>query len=310
MQRHPWSPRSLVRSLGIAILAVSAATVIRFALEPLIGFRSPLLLHTVAIAIVAQYEGVIAGLMATALGGLCVDYWFIGPVGRLLDGRPEDYVALALFVAAGALLSWFGGQRRTLLARFRASAAELRHAHMRLRLKHEIARMGSFEWFIPEKRLVLSPELERLYGVEPGAFGGKFDDLTKLVHPDDGPVVISCIQKAIAARRSVLDGDFRMLRDGEARWLHARCHVDYSPDGQPQSVIGIAIDVHELKVLRGFLSICMGCNSIEDADTKEWKKLETYMWEHSEIEFSHGLCPTCLVNMYPEFASNDERSAI
>ena len=284
---------------------MSAATVTRFALEPLIGLRLPLLLHTVAIAIVAQYEGVVAGLIATGLGAVCIDYWFIATVGSLAVAHPEDYVTLAVFVAVNTLLSWFGGQRRMLLTQSRTSAAELRHAHLRLRLKHEIARMGSYEWFIPEGRIVWSPELERLYGLEPGTFGGRLDDWTTLLHPEDGPAVISRIQKAIAEQRSVLEDDFRMVRDGEARWLHARGHIEYSPDGQPQSLIGIVIDIHELKILRGFLSICMGCKSIEDSHTGEWKQLEAYMWEHSEIEFSHGLCPACLGKLYPEFAGEN-----
>jgi hypothetical protein len=48
----------------------------------------------------------------------------------------------------------------------------------------------------------------------------------------------------------------------------------------------------EIKVLRGRLPICMWCKRIRDEDGS-WQKLETYIAEHSEADFSHGLCAEC-----------------
>ena len=48
----------------------------------------------------------------------------------------------------------------------------------------------------------------------------------------------------------------------------------------------------EIKVLRGLLPICMWCKRICD-ESGNWEKLETYIAEHSEADFSHGLCPEC-----------------
>src|ERR1035437_2827751 len=55
----------------------------------------------------------------------------------------------------------------------------------------------------------------------------------------------------------------------------------------------------ELKVLRGRLPICMWCKSIRD-EGGNWQKLETYIAEHSEADFSHGLCPNCKQEHYGE----------
>ncbi|MFN2126577.1 MAG: hypothetical protein ACK2TU_01855 [Anaerolineales bacterium] len=54
----------------------------------------------------------------------------------------------------------------------------------------------------------------------------------------------------------------------------------------------------EVKTLRGLLSICMKCNKIlvpggNEYDQTDWQRVETYIEEHSETEFSHGLCPEC-----------------
>jgi hypothetical protein len=53
----------------------------------------------------------------------------------------------------------------------------------------------------------------------------------------------------------------------------------------------------EIKVLRGRLPICMWCKRIRD-EGGSWQKLETYIAEHSEADFSHGLCPECKQEHY------------
>lgn len=54
----------------------------------------------------------------------------------------------------------------------------------------------------------------------------------------------------------------------------------------------------ELKVLQGLLPICASCKNIRDNEGN-WKQLETYIKQHSEAEFSHGMCPHCLQEHYP-----------
>ena len=48
----------------------------------------------------------------------------------------------------------------------------------------------------------------------------------------------------------------------------------------------------EIKNLQGILPICMYCHKIK-AELGDWKKLETYIEEHSDADFSHGICPDC-----------------
>lgn len=55
-------------------------------------------------------------------------------------------------------------------------------------------------------------------------------------------------------------------------------------------------EVHQLS---GLLPICMHCKKIRD-DQGYWKRIETYIEEHSGAEFSHGVCEECLNKFYPE----------
>ena len=54
----------------------------------------------------------------------------------------------------------------------------------------------------------------------------------------------------------------------------------------------------KIKTLSGLLPICASCKSIRD-DKGYWNQLETYIHNHSDAEFSHGLCPHCMKQMYP-----------
>jgi len=55
-----------------------------------------------------------------------------------------------------------------------------------------------------------------------------------------------------------------------------------------------------IKILRGLLPICSSCKKIRD-DKGYWNMLEVYIRDHSEADFSHGLCPDCIKRLYPEF---------
>jgi F0F1-type ATP synthase assembly protein I len=65
----------------------------------------------------------------------------------------------------------------------------------------------------------------------------------------------------------------------------------------------IILELHnaldEVKTLSGFLPICASCKKIRD-DKGYWNQIEAYISEHSEAEFSHGICPECSKKLYPE----------
>ncbi len=56
--------------------------------------------------------------------------------------------------------------------------------------------------------------------------------------------------------------------------------------------------LREVKVLRGLIPICASCKKIRN-DGGFWQQLEEYIGEHTEAEFSHGLCQPCLKKLYP-----------
>jgi PAS domain S-box-containing protein len=55
----------------------------------------------------------------------------------------------------------------------------------------------------------------------------------------------------------------------------------------------------KIKTLRGLLPMCAWCNKVRD-DRGYWKRVETYIQEHSDASFTHGICPSCLKKADPE----------
>jgi len=50
--------------------------------------------------------------------------------------------------------------------------------------------------------------------------------------------------------------------------------------------------LNHITTLQGNIPICMHCKKIRD-DKDAWKQMEIYITEHTEAQFSHGICPTC-----------------
>ncbi|MCA1766325.1 MAG: HAMP domain-containing protein [Desulfobulbaceae bacterium] len=59
----------------------------------------------------------------------------------------------------------------------------------------------------------------------------------------------------------------------------------------------------KIKTLSGFLPICSSCKMIRD-DKGYWNQIESYIRDHSEAEFSHGICPECAKKLYPDFVDD------
>ena len=71
-------------------------------------------------------------------------------------------------------------------------------------------------------------------------------------------------------------------------------------------VLLILEDVTEETALRSLLPICAKCKKIRD-DQNYWQRLEKYFMAHHSVDFTHGLCPDCARELFPEHAALAER---
>ena len=61
----------------------------------------------------------------------------------------------------------------------------------------------------------------------------------------------------------------------------------------------------QVKQLSGLLPICANCKKVRD-DEGYWHDVAVYIHKHSEADFSHGICPDCLQELYPEFYRGEQ----
>lgn len=62
----------------------------------------------------------------------------------------------------------------------------------------------------------------------------------------------------------------------------------------------LALALEQVKTLRGIVPICANCKNVRD-DQGYWSRVENYIKEHTEAEFSHAVCPDCMKKLYPQF---------
>jgi ABC-type sugar transport system permease subunit len=55
----------------------------------------------------------------------------------------------------------------------------------------------------------------------------------------------------------------------------------------------------KINTLSGLIPICSWCKKIRN-DQGYWQTVEHYIAEHSQAEFTHGMCPDCAKKYFPE----------
>lgn len=136
------------------------------------------------------------------------------------------------------------------------------------------------------------------------------------VHPDDLQKCLTIYEKSFS-QRQIFDMEYRLRRnDGVYRWIFDRGTPYSDSTGNFAGYIGTCLDVTdriesqnelrrkqeaEMSRLKELLPICAHCRNVRD-DKGYWQKLESYLHEHSDLTFTHGVCPSCIRKLYPDIA--------
>jgi DNA-binding response OmpR family regulator len=92
----------------------------------------------------------------------------------------------------------------------------------------------------------------------------------------------------------------------DRRELHARIRVGERVTALQSELVervhALEIALAQVKQLQGLLPICCYCKNVRD-DQNYWRQVDEYLTSHSDVRFSHGICPDCYRDIaLPELA--------
>lgn len=200
-------------------------------------------------------------------------------------------------------------------------AAELEGDHAVYRTLLESTK--AIPWKIDWESMSFSyvgPQIEELLGWTASSWVSVEDWATRM-HPDDREYVVNfCVSQS----QSGIDheADYRALtKDGDYVWIRDVVHVIRKENGEPEALVGFMFDISErkaleqslehsnaelqkannelhealqtIKTISGIVPICAWCGHKIRDDSDQWVSVEKYIRDHSDAQFSHGMCPSC-----------------
>jgi PAS domain S-box-containing protein len=179
--------------------------------------------------------------------------------------------------------------------------------------------VGVWDWNLETNEIYVDPNLKAMLGYADHEIRNHLDDWGKHVHPDDGEEVMAKANAHLEGSAPTYEVTHRMLhKDGSIRWFLARGTAMRDAKGRPYRVLGTDTDITErkqaeeeremlrerlekalTKILSGFINICANCKRIRN-ERGDWINVEHYISGRTGAEFSHGLCPQCIKDLYPD----------
>ena len=173
--------------------------------------------------------------------------------------------------------------------------------------------------------LVNEPQVELLGAASPSDVIGKTDHDFFL--ETEAEEMFADEQRVIETGTPMLGKEERITgKDGSVRWFSVTKVPLYDDDGKIIGTFGLSRDISERKALEfereklisklqdaldkvhtlhGLVPICANCKKIKD-DQGYWHEVDQYIQEHSDAEFSHGLCKACVKELYPGYVSEED----
>jgi PAS domain S-box-containing protein len=123
------------------------------------------------------------------------------------------------------------------------SATELREYASGMSEAERIVAFGVWNWDVASGRVRWSDELHRIYGLEPGQFGGTLDAFMERVHPDDREAVWAKVSRSLETHEPFVFEERITREDGAQRILLSQGRVVVGADGEAAGLVGVCHDI-------------------------------------------------------------------
>lgn len=147
----------------------------------------------------------------------------------------------------------------------------------------QVERMTPLDFIAVEDRPRVEESINRVFSLGSSNVEGGFQTSTGAVIP-----------YLFTGYRLVQDG--RNFLVGIGLDISARVGMEKEKE---ELIKELEATLSQVKQLSGLLPICAECKKIRD-DKGYWNQIESYIKNHSEAKFSHGICPDCAKKLYPD----------
>ncbi|MBD3366540.1 MAG: PAS domain-containing protein [Candidatus Eisenbacteria bacterium] len=182
-----------------------------------------------------------------------------------------------------------------------------------------------WDWDIRTNVVTTNDRKVEMLGYEPDAFrGAGYEAFTDLLHPEDYERTMRAMRDHMEGRSPVYQVDYRIRKaDGEYTWFMDRgLALERDTGGKPTHLRGLVIDlgselndaVHNeavVKLARAVLPssdapdrlvvLCSVCGKLKLSDD-DWYEVNASLPDAFPNEISHGICPVCVRELFPEEA--------
>lgn len=132
------------------------------------------------------------------------------------------------------------------------------------------------------------------------AESGSLDTHAEVAGPDDVQALASSFNAMIDRVRSAKEDLERRVEERTVELSAANDELLRLNHDKELAIMQLQEALNKISTLRGLLPICASCKKIRD-DKGYWSQIEDYISEHTEADFSHGICPDCAEKLYGEY---------
>jgi PAS domain S-box-containing protein len=292
---------NLLRDLLVAFVAVATVTGLRLWLIPVLYDRAAFLLFGLAVMITAWMGGRRVGLITTTLATLVGLLLFVRMFPESNSSSLQNEASAALFAVEGCGISLLAGQLHAQRSRAKQEAQDATQARNEISDLIESIPDG-FQAFDADFRLTfMNRASERVLDRNAGQVLGT--TIWKQLPALDTEVE-QLLQRVMLERTS---GFCETYYAPVERWFSF--HVSPFREGismlfrdisqrknaeaeRERLIRELQAALAHVRTLRGLIPICAWCKRIRN-DHGYWEQLEAYIKNHSEANFTHGMCPDC-----------------
>jgi PAS domain S-box-containing protein len=276
-------------------------------MDPVWKDRVPYVSFFLAFFVVTQFAAVGPSLFAMVAGFLVGDWFFVGPRHSLLISGSENQINAVFYFLICPTVLYFSVRMRRALAIERQVGAALGQLAAIVESSDD-AIIGKS---LAGKIVSWNAGAQKLYGYTASEMLGQSTEL--LLAPEGGKELAPLLERVGRGEEISHFETTQRRKDGALVEVSLSISPVRSSAGEIIAASTITRDIgerkraerererllgelrtalSEVKTLSGFFPICAHCKKIRD-DRGYWSQIEVYIRDHSNANFTHGICPEC-----------------